>query len=77
MAIRYPIIAILVWCSLAYFLRHLDADQERELMALVQHHLGELEGECELGAPEFCTFSDMFKFDRAFYLGDGTREVSS
>ncbi|KAL8298087.1 hypothetical protein RB597_006974 [Gaeumannomyces tritici] len=56
--------------SVAYLLRHLTADQERELRALVQSHFNELPVEFELGPPEFCRFKDMFAFERVMYLSD-------
>lgn len=56
--------------SMAYLLRHLTADQERELRALVESHFEELPVEFELGAPEFCRFKDMFAFERVMYLSD-------
>ncbi|KLU82480.1 hypothetical protein MAPG_01552 [Magnaporthiopsis poae ATCC 64411] len=56
--------------SMAYLLRHLTADQERELRALVESHFDELPVGFELGAPEFCRFKDMFAFERVMYLSD-------
>ncbi len=55
--------------SVAYLLRHPDPAQRRELESLLQTHLADLVGEFELGSPEFCTFEDMLRFDRVFYLG--------
>jgi hypothetical protein len=56
--------------SIAYLLRRLTGEQERELKGLVSRILEGGPKEFELGAPEFCTFGDMFKFDRKFYVGE-------
>ena len=55
--------------SMAYFLRYLDPQQTSELSQLLQEHLEAMPKEFELGAPEFCTFENMFSFERVFYLG--------
>ncbi|OIW31717.1 DUF1868-domain-containing protein [Coniochaeta ligniaria NRRL 30616] len=55
--------------SLAYLLRHLTDDQKAEISKLVLDHLAGSPVEFELGAPEFCTFENMFAFKRLFYLG--------
>lgn len=54
--------------SMAYFLRHLDEAQKEELGKLLMGHFESMPREFELGAPEFCTFENMFRFDRLFYL---------
>ncbi len=55
--------------SMAYFLRYLDDGQKEDLGKLLQEHLeGGMPRDFELGAPEFCTFENMFKFERRFYL---------
>jgi hypothetical protein len=54
--------------SLAYLLRYLNKEQKAELGALLKEHFEGMPKEFELGSPEFCTFEDMFKFDRLFYL---------
>ncbi|KAH8912132.1 DUF1868-domain-containing protein [Coniochaeta sp. PMI_546] len=54
--------------SLAYLLRHLTEDQKAEITNLVLDHLKDSPVDFELGAPEFCTFEDMFAFKRLFYL---------
>jgi hypothetical protein len=54
--------------SIAYLLRHLTPDQHSELRTLVIDHCKTMPVEFELGAPEFCTFEDMFAFKRQFYL---------
>jgi hypothetical protein len=54
--------------SLAYLLRKLTDEQKAELSKLVLDHLEEAAVDFELGAPEFCTFEDMFAFKRLFYL---------
>ncbi|KAK5658861.1 hypothetical protein OQA88_1675 [Cercophora sp. LCS_1] len=55
--------------SLAYFLRHLDENQKKELAELLWKHFEGMPKDFELGAPEFCVFENMFKFERQFYLG--------
>lgn len=55
--------------SMAYFLRYLNQEQTAELSRLLREHFdNEMPKEFELGAPEFCTFENMFKFERMFYL---------
>ena len=54
--------------GVAYFLRHLTDDQKAELTNLLSENLKDMPKEFELGAPEFCTFEDMFAFKRLFYL---------
>lgn len=54
--------------SIAYFIR-LPCDSEREeLDAILYNHLQDMPAEFELGAPEFCTFADMFRFQTEFHL---------
>ncbi|KAJ3962614.1 hypothetical protein N0V92_000683 [Colletotrichum tropicale] len=55
--------------SVAYLLRHLTDEQNRELQALLLNHFEDMPKEFELSAPEFCTFENMFAFKRAFFLG--------
>lgn len=55
--------------SIAYLLRKLSDEQEREIRELVLRCLEGVEKEFELGAPEVCQFEDMFAFRREFYLG--------
>ncbi|MGO6747745.1 DUF1868 domain-containing protein [Rhizobium ruizarguesonis] len=57
--------------SLAYLIRHLTEDQETELSALQARAFSSMPAEFELGAPEFCHFSDMFEFRRQFFLERG------
>jgi hypothetical protein len=64
--------------SMAYFLRWMQPDEEREVKSVLDgvlakslDHGGILGMEFELGAPEFCEFKDMFWFERLFYLGEG------
>ncbi|KAJ9160928.1 DUF1868-domain-containing protein [Coniochaeta hoffmannii] len=54
--------------SLAYLLRHLTEEQDADISKLVLDHLQDAPTDFELGAPEFCTFEDMFAFKRLFYL---------
>ncbi|KAK0731058.1 RNA ligase/cyclic nucleotide phosphodiesterase [Lasiosphaeris hirsuta] len=56
--------------SLAYFVRYPDEQQKAELLQLLTDHLnGGMPWKFELGAPEFCTFENMYRFDRLLYLG--------
>ncbi|KIX92451.1 uncharacterized protein Z520_11771 [Fonsecaea multimorphosa CBS 102226] len=55
--------------SLAYILRRLDNQQHQELRDFLEEYRPKLPLHFELGAPEFCTFEDMFAFSRRFYLG--------
>jgi len=55
--------------SMAYLLRILTEEQDKELRKLLMDHFeGGMPKELKLGAPEFCTFEDMFAFKRLFYL---------
>lgn len=54
--------------SIAYFLRHLGPQEEQALTDDLTKWLGESMCEFELGAPEFCTFQNMFAFERQFYF---------
>ena len=51
-------------------LRHIEGDDRKELIALLQGVLPKIVPEFELGAVEFCTFEDMHGFPRIFYLGE-------
>ncbi|KAJ7244970.1 RNA ligase/cyclic nucleotide phosphodiesterase [Mycena haematopus] len=52
--------------TLAYLLRFLTAEQNQELTALFIEHFEGMPKQFELGAPEFCTFENMFAFKRLF-----------
>ncbi|KAF8852206.1 DUF1868-domain-containing protein [Acephala macrosclerotiorum] len=54
--------------TVAYILRYLSDEQEKELRELVTRHFKDMPKELELGLPEFCKFEDMFAFERVFYL---------
>ncbi|KAJ7645580.1 RNA ligase/cyclic nucleotide phosphodiesterase [Mycena polygramma] len=54
--------------SVAYLLRFLTEEQEKELSGLLLDHFEGMPKDFELGPPEFCTFEDMFAFKRLFYL---------
>lgn len=54
--------------SVAYLLRVLSEEQEKEIRGLLERHFEDMPKELELGLPEFCTFDDMFGFERVFYL---------
>jgi len=57
--------------SVAYLLRHLTDEQEADLTDLLMEHWEGMPKEFEFErGPEFCTFENMFAFDRLFYLGD-------
>ncbi|KAK3329794.1 RNA ligase/cyclic nucleotide phosphodiesterase [Apodospora peruviana] len=56
--------------SMAYLLRHLTEEQKRELTGVLMGHFEEMPKRFELGRPEFCTFENMMRFDRLFYLGE-------
>ncbi|KAF5523447.1 hypothetical protein CGCA056_v005713 [Colletotrichum aenigma] len=58
--------------SVAYLLRHLTNEQNRELEALLHSHFEEMPQNFDLGALEFCTFENMFAFKRVFFLGGGS-----
>ncbi|EQB49531.1 hypothetical protein CGLO_11123 [Colletotrichum gloeosporioides Cg-14] len=58
--------------SVAYLLRHLTSEQNRELEALLLSRFEEMPRNFELGAPEFCTFENMFAFKRVLFLGGGS-----
>ncbi|KAJ6509026.1 RNA ligase/cyclic nucleotide phosphodiesterase [Mycena sanguinolenta] len=54
--------------TVAYLLRYLSEEQERELSELLVEHFQGMPKEVQLGPPEFCTFEDIFSFKRVFYL---------
>ena len=54
--------------SLAYMLRHLDQQNGNKLSNSLQGYRSKLPTYFELGAPEFCTFDNMFAFNRDFFL---------
>ncbi|KAJ6509043.1 RNA ligase/cyclic nucleotide phosphodiesterase [Mycena sanguinolenta] len=54
--------------SMAYLLRILTEEQDKELRKLLMDHFESMPKQFQLGAPEFCTFEDMFAFNRLFYL---------
>lgn len=54
--------------SIAYLIRHPSDDDRFELQSLLDHALARLPARFELGAPEFCHFSDMFEFRRRFFV---------
>ncbi|KAJ7366618.1 RNA ligase/cyclic nucleotide phosphodiesterase [Mycena albidolilacea] len=54
--------------SMAYLLRILTEEQEKELRGLLMDHFNGMPKLFKLGAPEFCTFEDMLAFKRLFYL---------
>ena len=58
----------LLHLSMSYFVRYPTPEQAAELAALLAEHFEGMPKEFELGAPEFCTFENMSKFDRLFYL---------
>jgi len=54
--------------TVAYILRYLSDEQEKELMEVLMRHFKDMPKELELGLPEFCRFEDMFAFERLLYL---------
>ena len=54
--------------SFAYIIRELSQEQSQRILQTVADWKAH-QPLLELGAPEFCTFADMFHFDRQFYLG--------
>ena len=56
--------------SLAYLLRHPDHAQHHKLSEFLQAYRSKLPLRFELGAPEFCTFDNMFAFHHQFDLGN-------
>lgn len=55
--------------SITYFIRWLDNEQKAELTKLLEDSLTTMPRDFELGSPEFCTFEDMFLYERSLYLG--------
>jgi hypothetical protein len=54
--------------GVAYLLRHLSDEQDKELTEFLMRHFKDMPKELELGLPEFCRFEDMFAFERLLYL---------
>ena len=54
--------------SIAYLIRHPSGNDRSELQVLLDNALARLPTRFELGAPEFCHFSDMFEFRRRFFV---------
>ncbi|KAF8208568.1 RNA ligase/cyclic nucleotide phosphodiesterase [Mycena galopus ATCC 62051] len=54
--------------SVAYMLRFLTEEQDKEMTELLTEHFEGMPKEFELGPPEFCTFESMFAFKQLFYL---------
>ncbi|KAJ7210666.1 RNA ligase/cyclic nucleotide phosphodiesterase [Mycena haematopus] len=54
--------------TMAYLLRFLTKEQDEDLRKLLMDHFDGMPKQFQLGAPEFCTFEDMFAFKRLFYL---------
>lgn len=54
--------------SIGYMLRILTDEQNTEIRAFIEDLLKNIPKEFELGAPEFCTFEDMFAFEPLMYL---------
>ncbi len=55
--------------SIAYTLRFLSLEDTTRITSYLDGWLSSLPRDFELGAPEYCTFHDMFAFKREFYLG--------
>ncbi|KAJ6466277.1 RNA ligase/cyclic nucleotide phosphodiesterase [Mycena sanguinolenta] len=54
--------------TMAYLLRVLTREQDEELRKILADHFDGMPKQFQLGAPEFCTFEDMFSFKRLLYL---------
>ncbi|KAJ6509050.1 RNA ligase/cyclic nucleotide phosphodiesterase [Mycena sanguinolenta] len=54
--------------SMAYLLRILTDEQDKELRALLMDHFEGMPKQFTLGSPEFCTFENMFAFTPLLYL---------
>jgi hypothetical protein len=57
--------------TLGYLIRWLSADEERAFRTTLRRWRENVAARCpviDLGAPEYCTFEDMFAFRRLFYL---------
>jgi hypothetical protein len=54
--------------TMAYILRYLSVEQEKELREVLMRHFEDMPKELELGLPEFCRFEDMFAYERLLYL---------
>ncbi|KAJ6584739.1 RNA ligase/cyclic nucleotide phosphodiesterase [Mycena capillaripes] len=54
--------------TIGYLLRFLTKDQEKELRTLLTDHFKGMPKQFQLGAPEFCTFEDMFAYEPLLYL---------
>ncbi|KIX01875.1 uncharacterized protein Z518_09602 [Rhinocladiella mackenziei CBS 650.93] len=54
--------------SVSYMLRYLSQEEHEKFWTFLQEYLSKLPEYFELGAPEFCTFDDMFAFRREFFL---------
>ncbi|KAF7346095.1 DUF1868-domain-containing protein [Mycena sanguinolenta] len=54
--------------SMAYLLRILTDEQDKELRALLMDHFQGMPKQFTLGSPEFCTFENMFAFKPLLYL---------
>ena len=54
--------------SVSYMLRYLNKQQHKDIWTFLQGYISNMPEYFELGAPEFCTFDDMFAFRREFYL---------
>ena len=56
--------------SMAYLIRFPSDEESKALEDLFTGHIKDMATDFELGAPEFCTFDDMFAFKRLFYLAN-------
>ena len=61
--------------DLAYPLRWLTDEQAQQVIDLSEHlhaKFAATVSEIALGRPEFCTFEDMFQFNRVAWVGDAS-----
>lgn len=55
--------------SVSYMLRYLNKQEHNDIWRFLQGYISKISEYFEVGAPEFCTFDDMFAFRREFLLG--------
>lgn len=54
--------------SMAYMVRFGSDEQKKELMEMLMEHFENMPKEVQLDLPEFCSFEDMFAYERLLYL---------
>lgn len=61
--------------TICYYLRHIDGKDRADLDNTLNAVLDMAQGELELGAVEFCTFTDMLSYNTLFYMGENETEA--